>query len=232
VLRKTTCLLMSFLLVAVATVEARPKLEINVFSGLRFGGSFHDGGYQEDYFLLENLDVAPGAQFGASIGVPIGVQTYEGGGLMFELLFNFQGSDLRFEPESNAVLPDTILGRFEVDGDKIILGALDVMYIHGGVIYKFGSGSGWNPHVNLGLGATIFDAPEGDLQETKFSLSMGGGVTRMFNETFGARFQSRIFFTSLPAEEYWVDYYGHVWETGASNSFFQGDLSVGLVVAF
>lgn len=230
--RKTSILLFVLLLVATATVEARSKFEINAFGGLRFGGGFHDGGYQDDAFLLEKLDVAPGAQFGASLNVPLGAQTFDGRGYMFELLFNFQGSDLRFEPASMSAIPDSLLERFEVDGDKLILGALDVMYIHGGVIYKFGSGSGWNPHVNVGLGATVFKATEGDLQETKFSLSMGGGVTKMFNETFGGRLQGRTYFTSLPSEEYWVDYYGRIWETAESNLFFQGEISVGLVVAF
>jgi hypothetical protein len=232
VLQKKTCLLMLFLLIAVATVEARPKLEINAFGGFRFGGSFHDGGYHDQYLLLEDLDVKPAAQFGASLGIPLGAQTLEGGGFMFELLFNSQGSDLRFEPSSISAVPDSILERFEVDGDKVVLGELSVTYIHAVVTNKFGSSSGWNKHVSVGFGGTVFKSTEGDLQETKFSLSLGGGVTKMFNETFGGRFQSRVYFTSLPSGEYWVDYYGNVWETGATNTFFQGDLSVGLVVAF
>jgi hypothetical protein len=230
--RRTSILLLILCLVAVTAAQARSKFEINAFGGLRFGGSFHDGGYQDDSFLLEELDVKPGSQFGASLNVPLGAPTWNGEGYMFELLFNFQGSDLRFEPASMSAVPDSIIERFDVDGDKLILGGIDVMYIHGGVIYKFGSGSGWNPHVNLGLGATVFKATEGDLQETKFSLSVGGGVTKMFNETFGGRFQSRVYFTSLPSEEYWVDYYGRVWETREANLFFQGEISVGIVVAF
>ncbi len=122
--------------------------------------------------------------------------------------------------------------RFEVDGDALVLGEINVMYIHGVSTYRFGSSSGWNPHVNLGLGATVFDAPDGDLQETKFSFSLGGGVTKMFNETFGGRFQLKGFFTSLPAEEYWVDYYGNIWATSASNWFVQGEISAGIVIAF
>lgn len=231
-LTRKSFLLVALILIAVTAAQARSKLEINAFGGFRFGGSFHDGGYQNNYFVLEDLDIAPGAQFGASLNIPLGAPNYDGGTTLFELLFNFQGSDLRFAPPSMSALPDSITERFETDGDKLILGEVNVMYIHGGLIYRFGSNSGWYPHVNLGLGATVFKATDGDLQETKFSLSLGGGVIKMFNETFGGRLQLRGYFTSLPAQEYWLDYYGNVWETGASNLFFQGEISGGIVIAF
>lgn len=230
-LRRKSFLLVVLILIAATAVEARSKFEVRVFSGLRFGGSFIDGGYEDDV-LLEQVDIAPGMQVGASFYVPIGATTLSGQGMMFELLFNFQSSDLRFKPASISNIPDSIVSRFDVDGDKLILGEVDVKYLHGGVIYKFGSNSGWNPHVNASIGATIFSATDGDLDETKFSFSMGGGVTRMFSETIGSRLQLRTFFTSLPSDDYWVDRYGGVWESVDNNMFFQGEISGGIVVAF
>ena len=228
---RKSILLVALILVAATAVEARSKLELRLFSGLRFGGSFIDGGYEDDD-LLEKLDIAPGVQFGTSFYVPVGPQSLAGEGVMLELLFNYQGSDMRFEPSSLSIIPDSILSRFEVDGDKLILGEVDVMYIHGGVMYKFGSNSGWNPHVNLGIGATVFSASNGEFDESKFSFSFGGGVTRMFNETIGGRLQLRGYLTSLPSDDYWVDRYGGVWEAVDNNMFFQGELSTGIVIAF
>lgn len=229
--RKMFYFLVLLLLVTATTTEAREKFEINAFSGFRFGGAFIDGYYQDNP-ILEQLDLAPGAQFGASFYIPIVPSTTSGGGMMFEIMFNFQRTDLRFELASNTSLPDSIISSFAVDGDKLILGEIDFKYIHGGIIYKFGDNSGWNPHVNFGLGATILSATNGEIDKSKFSFSIGGGVTRMFNETIGTRLQLRGYFTSLPAEEYWHDDYEGLWEAMDRNYFFQGEISGGIVFAF
>lgn len=232
--RKVMCLAAVLMLIAVTTAEARPKFEVRVGGGLRFGGSFSDGSYSyavsPSDIYLEQLDVAPGTQFAVNLYVPLRGPAPNGKALKFELFFNMASSDLRFEPRSS--IPDSIASQFEQDGDKLILGEVDVSYIHGGVVYQFGSTSGWNPHVNFGLGATIFSATDGDFEESKFSMSFGGGVTRMFNETFGTRLQLRGYVTSLPADEFWVDRYGWVWEVTDANWFFQGELSGGIIIAF
>ena len=181
---------------------------------------------------MEKLTIATRKKFGGMLHVPKGHHLPTGRAYMFELMGNFQKTDLRFKPASISGVSDSILTQFNVDGDKLILGEVNVTYIHGGVMYKFGSNSGWNPHVNFGLGATIFSASDGDLSETKFSISLGGGVTRMFNETMGSRFQVKGYFTSIPTDDYWVDSYGGVWASVDNNLFFQGEISGGLVFAF
>jgi hypothetical protein len=239
--RKVMCLAAVFMLIALITVttaEARPKLEVRVGGGLRFGGSFSEGAYHrtdypgdfQDDVYFEQLDIAPGKQFAVNFYVPLRPPGPNGEALKFELFVNLASSDLRFDPQSQ--FPDSVSEQFEKDGDKLVLGEVDVMYVHGGVVYQFGKKAGWNPHVNLGLGATIFSATDGDMEESKFSLSLGGGVTRMFNETIGTRLQLRGYFTSLPAEEFWMDRYGYVWEVTDANWFFQGELSGGIVIAF
>ena len=230
-LRKTAAMLIIVSLVFAANLEAQSKFEIKLSSGLRFGGAFVDGGY-DDNPTLEKLDIAPGVQFGGSFYYLLDTPVSEGNTLMFELLVNLQNSDLRFKPASISGVPDSILNQFEVDGDKLILGEVSVTYIHAGILYKLGSNSDWNSHVNFGLGATILSASDGDLSESKFSISLGGGVTRMFNETIGSRFQLSGYMTALPSDTYWVDNYGGVWETIENNFFFQGEISAGLVVAF
>lgn len=57
--RKTVAMLITVCLVLAVTSEARSKYEIGVFAGLRFGGSFIDGGYTNNP-ILEHLDIAPG----------------------------------------------------------------------------------------------------------------------------------------------------------------------------
>ncbi len=223
------------MLVVVTAAEAKSKFEIRVGGGLRFGGSFSEGAYNSpaapNEAYLEQLDIAPGKQFAVNLYVPLRGPTPDGKAIKFELLFNLASNqDLRFEPLS--AMPDSIKSQFEQDGDRLILGQVDVTYVHGGIVYQFGSTSGWNPHVNFGFGATIFSASEGDFEESKFSTSLGGGVTRMFNEKIGTRLQLRGYFTSLPSDEFWVDRFGYVWEVMDTNWFFQGELSGGIVIAF
>jgi hypothetical protein len=233
-LQRRVCLIAVLMLTAVTAAEARSKFEVGVGGGARFGGSFSDGSYNHpanpNDIYLDQLEIATGSHFGINLYVPLRGPARNGEALKFELFFNMASSDLLFEPHST--IPDEIASQFERDGDKLILGDVDVSYLHGGVIYQFGNPSGWNPHVNFGLGATIFSAPDGDFEETKFSLSLGGGVTKMFNETFGTRLQLRTYFTAFPADEYWVDRYGYIWEVTDTNLFFQGDISVGIVIAF
>ena len=229
-LRKGTLLGALIILLAITGAEARPKFEIQPFAGLRTATSLGEGYYEND--ILENLDVAPGAQFGLTFGIPVGMQGTIGQQGMIELSFSYQQSDLRFEPESMDRVPDSILGRFEVDDGRLILGDIQVMYLHAGGLYRFGDFSGWLPFVNGGFGATIFAAPDGQADsETKFSFSFGVGVARMFNETIGARLGFRGYMTSLPAEEaYWIDPWGGIWSITDDNWLFQGELSLGLVL--
>ena len=154
-LRKYTVLLVLCFLGMSTVAEAGSGFELRVFSGLRFGGAFIDGGY-EDNPILEELDVKPSVQFGGSFYAPIGTATFSGQATKFELLVNFQKSDLRFKPASISGVPDSILADFEVDGERLILGEVKVSYIHGGAMYQFGSASGWNPHVNLGAWCNDF----------------------------------------------------------------------------
>ena len=225
---KTPCLLALLFLVALATTDARAQFEIRAFTGLRVGGSFTDYGYETNA-LLEDLDVAPGTQFGASLYIPVVSTSMNGRSTKIELLFNFQKSDLRFEPASISSVPDSITARFAVDGDRLILDEVKVQYAHIGVMQQFGNDSGWIPHVNFGLGATIFKTTDSDLEESKFSFHLGGGVTKMWSNTIGSRFQIRGYFTLLPSDNLWVDRFGGVWGAIDSNMFFQGEISAGLV---
>jgi opacity protein-like surface antigen len=218
-------------LLAITMAQAKPKFEIQPYGSLRLKSAFGDGWYEND--LLEKLSVASGGGFGFTLNVPVGIEGRKGQLGMFEFNFSYQKSDLRFEPTSLQDIPDSILNRYSVDGSEVILGNLDVMYIQIGGLYQFGNYSGWCPFVDGGLGASVFKAPDGEADtKSKFSISLGTGVTRMFSEKVGARLGFKGYFTSLPAEEaYWIDYYGNAWSITDSNWLIQGELSLGLVFA-
>lgn len=226
-LRKIAAIIFFVNLLSAGNLEAQSRFEIGMSSGLRFGGSFVNARYRNNS-ILEDLDVASGLQFDGSFFYPIPA----GSPLMLELLVNYQRADLRFKPASISGIPDSILALYEVDGDKLILGDVSVTYIHGGVLYELESNSGWIPHVNFGLGATIWSTANGESNKTKFSVSFGVGTTKMFTETFGSRFQMRGYVTPLPSDVYWSDPGGNTFRTVDRTFFFQGAISGGLVIAF
>jgi hypothetical protein len=231
-LRKITGLTALIVLFSIGMAEAGKKIEIQPYGSMRMKSSFGEGWYEND--LLEDLSVASGGGFGFTLGIPMGSEGPKGQLGMIELSMSYQESDLRFEPASIANVPDSILERFEQEEGELILGNLNVMYLHVGGLYRFGDFNGWLPFVNGGLGASIFSAPDSEADsKSKFSLSLGTGVARMFNDRLGARLGLKGYFTSLPAEEaYWVDHYGGVWAITDSNWLIQGELSLGLVLRF
>lgn len=217
------------ILLAVTSAQAGPKFEIQPYAGMRTASSLGEGYYENNF--AEKLSVAPGASFGLTLGIPVGSTGATGQQGMIELGFSYQKSDFRFQPAVMADIPQDVLDRFEVDGDQIILGNIDVGYIYVGGLYRFGDFSGWLPFVNGGLGATIVSAPDGEADsQSKLSFSLGTGVARMFSEKVGFRLGFKGYMTSLPADEgYWVDPWGGIWAVTDDNWLMQGELSLGLV---
>jgi opacity protein-like surface antigen len=218
-------------LLAASAVEASPKIELNPFAGFRFGGSVSGGAYEG---LTEQLDFAEGDQYGINLDIPfgaMGVSGSEGEKFMLEFMFNTSGANLQFEPRNINDVPPAIRDRFEEDDGKLIIAKPKVMYLHGGILSQFRT-EGLIPYVNVGIGATMFDASESDFESVwKFSSRVGTGVKMMFNETVGARLQFTTYFTSMPSGDYWCDPFG-CWEYEEWHSFFQAETSGGLVFAF
>jgi hypothetical protein len=228
--KSSVWLFVAFMLVAAAQAEAAPRIEITPFAGMRFGGNFSDGAYANA--ILEDLDVKPGPQYGVRVNFQLTPPHRSGSAGFLEVLFNYQKSDLRFDPPSLSAVPDTIRNRFTEEDGKLIIDEVKVMYLHFGGLYRFGDFSGWLPYVNGGLGATFFEGSDLGEGNTEFSFSFGVGVQRMFSETIGTRVQFRGYFTTIPADEfYWCDPYA-CWAYTDTNWFVQGELSAGLVIAF
>ena len=224
-------LAITLLAASAAHAQTRPKVELNPFAGVRFGGSISGGSYET---LSEKLDFAEGDQYGVNLDIPFAMMGVTGSGgkqVMLEFMFNSSGANLQFEPRSVDDVPAFIRDRFDVEDGKIIIARPRVMYLHGGVLSQFRT-EGVIPYVNVGIGATIFDASEEDFEAIwKFSSRLGAGAKYMFNEKIGTRLQFSTYFTSMPSGEYWCDPFG-CWEYEDWNLFFQAEASGGLVFAF
>lgn len=212
-------------------VQADPKIELNPFAGVRFGGSISGGTYEG---LSEKLDFAEGDQYGVNLNIPFGLMGVSGTGgetLQLEFMFNSSGAKLQFEPRNINDVPPAIRDRFEEDDGQLIIAEPRVMYLHGGVLSQFRT-EGVIPYINVGIGATIFDASDAEFEAIwKFSSRVGAGAKYMFNEKVGTRLQFTTYFTSMPSGEYWCDPFG-CWEYEDWHSFFQAETSAGLVFAF
>jgi opacity protein-like surface antigen len=229
--RRIGLVVVAVTLLATPAVQAEPKIELNPFAGVRFGGSIAGGTYET---LTEELDFAEGDQYGVNLDIPFAMMGVGGSGgenLFLEFMFNTSGANIQFEPLNIDDVPDVILERFEEDDGKIIIAKPRVMYLHGGVLSQFRN-EGVIPYINVGIGATIFDASEEEFEAIwKFSSRLGAGAKYMFNEKVGTRFQFTTYFTSMPSGEYWCDPFG-CWEYEEWHSFFQAEASGGLVFAF
>lgn len=145
-------------------------VELTPFAGFRFGGSF------EDNVAGVDLDVREGAGFGLILDVQADPDT------QYELFYGFQ--------------------RTRLDTDGLFGGAplfdLDIHYLHIGGTYLL-PGERVRPFVAGGLGLTFF-IPEGagPGSETRFSVSLGGGMKVPFSNRVGLRLEARGFLTILP----------------------------------
>lgn len=133
---------------------------------------FRFGGSFEDNAVGTDLEAGESAGFGVIVDVPAARNT------QYELFYGFQRTEL-----APGAAP-----RFD----------LDVHYLHLGGTYLF-PGERARPFVAAGLGLTLFD-PQGATRdfETRFSVSLGGGVKIPFSERVGLRLEARGFVTVLP----------------------------------
>ena len=228
-----------FILIALAIPnqgqsQARnPRFEISPFFGSRFGGNVNDMTYDwdsENDDLFEDLNVKPGSQFGLMLNLPLALLgMYDpNNNWQIEATFAFQPSILRIDDQPGIDIP-ALNPNFKRDGDQIELFDMDVTYVHLGAMLQWTNGS-WIPYLNFGFGATIFK-PDGDLDTTtKFSMSLGGGVKKFFNDRFGIRLQLRGFWTFLGStnEEFYCDRFG-CWTFRDPVNFTQGEISLGLI---
>jgi opacity protein-like surface antigen len=137
--------------------------------GYRVGGGFEDAG------TGEKLDLSEGETYGLIVGMDISP------GKQYEFFYSFQPSRL--------TAGDTTTPGVLVD--------MDVEYFHiGGRSYR--DKGAVRTFVMGGLGATHFDPHASNLgSETRFSISLGGGVELGVSEQVAIRLEGRGFGTFL-----------------------------------
>lgn len=187
-----------------------PAFEVTPYVGLRAGGGFEleraDGSRTD-------ADLGSGASWGASVGL------YRDAGGFYELLYSRQQASL--------------------DADDAALGGVDVevSYLQVGGTALFPQESRWVPFLSLTFGAARLEPARGGYDaETKFALSLGGGLRLPLGDrvaiALGVRgyltfleSDSRLFCLSTAGDA------GCLVESSAS-TLFQGEGMLGLTVRF
>jgi len=182
----------------------RENIEIMPFGGWRTGGGL--AGELAGTGL--NLGLKSGASYGGAVDFNL-----HGGNFKIEALYSRQSTEL----ESGSGLVPAGLG-------------LNVEYLQAGLLQETGSEKG-RFYISALLGATRFD-PEGFQSETKFSLSVGGGLKLFLNRHVGVRLDARAFLTFMQADTGAFCANGTCVFAYSGTNMWQGDFTAGLILAF
>jgi hypothetical protein len=173
------------LLVAIATPACTwaqaTQFEITPFVGFRFGGGFKAGTVNQPTLpALQELKIKEGFNYGLIVDITL-VE-----GLQLEFWGERQNTTLEVKDGGAA---DT-------------LGALDLnlYYAHAGVLWEVNKSyeRPLRPIVGLTIGATFMNPKEvGRSTETRFSISLVGGIKYFPGDAIGFRLQTRIVGTYL-----------------------------------
>ena len=201
--------LLAFLAGAPAAHADGVRAEITPFGGYRFGGDFDY--VDPDTEELKSSDLKSGGSWGIDLGL------YRDQTSFYELLYSTQ--EVNF------------------DADDAALGEVDVttQYYHVGGTAFFPAEQWLVPFLSFTLGATEFSA-DGFDSETKFSMSLGGGLRLPFTDNFGATLGLRGYLTFVDSDTDFFCYSGG--ENGAclvrssGSTFFQGEATLGLTLRF
>jgi opacity protein-like surface antigen len=191
------------------------RFELTPQLGYHWGGTLSG----DDNALFDtDLDVDEGSAFGITFDIPLSSN------FQLELLASRQATELEFDS-----------GLF--GGDEEVAD-IDISYLHAGMLWQGGNGQ-VNPFFVLSAGVTQLDPDvPGAGDESRFSLSLGGGVKVFFNEHVGLRFEGRGFFTAID------DYDGGCWDDDEwhcndyyddyqyNDTLSQGIVSAGLILAW
>jgi len=187
-----------------STNITQESFEIAPFVGIRTGGG-----------LSGQLDGTPrdfSIQSGTSYGGTLDFNLNRGN-FKLEVLYSRQSTKIE-----EAVL--------------LVPGGLDlnVEYLQGGVLQEVGSEKS-RFFVSVLAGATRF-APRGFDSETKFSLSLGGGLKFFPARHVGLRFDARAYMTFIKSDTGAFCVNGRCIFSYSGSHLWQGDFTAGLILAF
>jgi hypothetical protein len=155
-------------ILAIFSINCFADTEISVFAGQRWGGEFKDS---ESDMTLE-IDESSTAGF---------VIDYD--------LNDNQQIEFLYSHQNSVLLTGELFSGTEVF-------AIDIDYYHIGGVYLY-DGEHWRPFITGTLGITRFDPVNQYDDETRFSMSLGGGVRRKLTDSILLRFDARAYSTLL-----------------------------------
>ncbi len=196
------------------SLEAQPtvrhRFELTPQVQYRFGGTL--AADQNSLFDVD-LEVDESSALGITLDIPLARA------LQLELLASRQKTDLRFDE-----------GLF---GDNLRVADFEVTYLHAGLLVQGGNRT-VNPFFVFSGGITRLDPdlPRTD-PETRFSVSLGGGVKVFFSPNVGLRFEGRGFWTALDSDGRYDDCrFRCDWDDTAKDDLEQGMASLGLILSW
>jgi hypothetical protein len=196
--------------VAADYAYTRGRFELTPTFSYNFGGTITA---EDSRFFEFDLEADDSEAYGITFGIPLSPWA------QIELLASRQQTQLSYER-----------GLF---GGNRGVADFDVSYYHVGGLFQFGNGQ-IHPFfvASLGIANLNPDVP-GARAENKFSGSIGGGVKIFFTDNVGLRLEGRGFWTLLDSSDDYDYYYDDCYcDYGYTNTFDQGQVSAGLIIAW
>jgi hypothetical protein len=200
------------------------RLELTPTLGYVWGGQvqIEDRAFTHTTY---DTDVSPAGSYALVLGIPIAPRTW------FELTVNREDTALK---DSQGLFGEQPAG-FVEPGDSGILDA-DVTYYHLGGQWELTTGPNrWFLTGSAGVTHFGFAVPLAD--DTRLSVSGGGGLKMDLTDRLGLRFAAKVYWTDTDEGTYRVQQFQHE-DCGATCSyvygyqpyFLQTELSIGLTI--
>lgn len=188
---------------------AGPRFEVTPFVGYRVGGSFEQEATETS--PERDVDLDDGNSWGIDLGL------YRDGNSFYELLYSTQSTN--------------------IDSSDPTISGVDVQtdyYQFGGTLL-FADEQWMMMYLSLTAGATRFSADDYD-SETKFSMSLGGGLRLPFNDHLDATLGVRGYVTLLESDSEFFCVSGGE-QSGclvksSGSTYFQAEALLGLTLRF
>jgi hypothetical protein len=185
-----------------------PRVELSPFAGYRWGGELDS---RDNDLFDQDVDVDESAVAGVRLEVAITDNFH------VELLASRQATEFT-------------TGDDDLFGDDRGLADVDIDTLQVGLLFQGGSGQ-VHPYGVIALGGTRLNPDVAGIDsEERLSGSAGGGVKLFVNRNIGFRFEGRVYWTDTEDEDDRDFHDDFDWQ--ADGDLYQGEATVGLIVAF
>jgi hypothetical protein len=191
-----------WLLLFALGAQAQVDLEISPFYGYRWGGAIETSDGQ-------SLSLQGGRAYGLALDYSPSADS----DLKFELLWSRQDSRVDLSSVGGSSQAGVTVDEFQVGG---------VLETSQGRLHEYITGL---------LGASVF-SPEGSSSDVRFSMSIGGGVKFFLLRNLALRADVRGYGTVVESDSAFISSGGVTVVRFSGSSFWQGEVSGGITLAF